>query len=217
MLLCDFIHTDRSNNSYDPLHTANQQQKQSGGWECLETHLAHLDKANPNKPLGFSTRCSELPAQHAPPPQQSAPAAPPLPRVLLTLLPQWFFICLVGPFYSLFPRCSDWCSTLLICVNDKSRGAETERVWHGPCSRGWCWLLTPSDSFTFQSQPHECKDSGPKLITPQVGGGHHQESDRERDRERGRKWRGFFCSLPKVPLSFYFPSLSFLQVSNEWH
>lgn len=211
MLLCDFIHTDRSKKSYDPLCTTKQQQKQSAGWERSETHVAQLDKANLNKPLGFSTRRCEPPAQ------QSAPTAPPLPCVLLTLLPQWFFICLVGPFYSLFPRCSDWCSTLLICVNDKSRGAETERVWHGPCSRGWCWLLTPSDSFTFQSQPHECKDSGPKLITPQVGGGHHQESDRERDRERGRKWRGFFCSLPKVPLSFYFPSLSFLQVSNEWH
>ncbi len=51
---------------------------------------------------------------------------------------------------------------------------------------------------------------------PQVGGGHHQESDRERDRERGRKWRGSsylasFVLYQKCPFLFIFPLYLFFK------
>lgn len=126
-----------------------------------------------------------------------------------TPLCQGFSIGLAGPFYSLFAWCSDWCSALLICVNDNCWSVYCVQVWHWPCGQGHCWLLTPSASFAFQSQPHECEESSSKLITLWVGGG------QEKEEGASMQSRSFFLLLFFTKSAPLFP-LSSLSASPQW-
>lgn len=163
----------------------------------------------------------------------SPPSLPPPPVPLHSCTVSNFSSPLLGPFYALFPWCSDWCQGLVIWGNERLDGgrrvpsvSDTCRLNAGaprraggpPFGRGHCWGCSlrslSQPSFPFQSQPHECKNSGRKLITPHRGkAGRKGEGWKDRGRWRGEQEREcgagvFFTPFvpPKVPL-ILFPSL----------
>lgn len=172
----------------------------------------------------------------------SPPPSPPSIHSLHSCTVSDFSSPLLGPFYALFPWCSDWCQGLVIWGNERLDGGRrvplclwhvsAERRcaalrWGPPFGRGHCWGCSlrslSQPSFPFQSQPHECKNSGRKLITPRRGkvGARERKGKTERWRgERRGEWGAGglfhpFCSSKSAP---YFISLSLSPgFSNEWH
>lgn len=176
------------------------------------------------------------------------PCAPP-PRPPL-LHCQWFFIALVGAVLCIVSLMqwlmsgagnlgeweAGWWQSSPLCLWHVSAQCRCAALGASfGCGHCWgCSLRSLSQpSFPFQSQPHECKNSGRKLITLRRGkSGHKGEGmQRQRDEEEGKEENaraGAFSSflfLQKCPL-FYSP-LSFNSISQwmalqtmpypEWH